>query len=756
MHKFKSLTLLLTSLIILTSCNDSSISDSSSIDSSSSTSTSETVDSGWSKEQEALLETYCGEVIPYPHLMFNGKVEAYTAQYSSDTTILEISDESDSFTLQNYYFDLQIDGWTLTKNYNNNAISTDSNGSSYVELTRYSKEKDTAYMIWYFFDPGRKADESTGDPGYHSCNIIWCFNTLVKKENSNTDWTESDKATMQEALSSSMPFLHIGENYKMVQSNTNSLTIRDQYYKNNVKTNVSILEDNGYVLDKSLSKDSDKYTLRKTNEDGSSYIAQLHFEYGNYIEFHFLPKTNIASSWPEEAVNIIEKQISSSIPSFFADSYSYWIKNNNMMYIYAYGSDLEDDVYSSYSKALSNADYIYTDGYYINWEEDAIILFDISYNDDGSIDTFGILIGVYEPTSKFSDGWPTEQLSSFYKTQNIDVTVPSASLKEDTKPIKYETSLDYESNYKYYYDYIMENGSWMHIDTSDEETVKALATKYAKEATGVFLTIYDKDESICNSYINVLYELKWHRTSNNYRGYTYEDPDGKVTVFVGTYKYQTIIKIYLGSGEKHSPIFKFKDAELVLGLGDKVNSNLMVDMYPYEVSFTSSNSDYVSVDSKGNLTVSETAKVGSSVTITASMNVEGNELTTSMIVYVESRMPYTPINVIDKIANLYNSYYSYTTEDSSYVEPGHDDVLGNYFTTVSKTSDLTATKEFMLTVLLPNGFTTEMTEWKYEKYEGGPSYYIDYTCDGVKLNYRILIISEDMLLMDISAYSIEE
>lgn len=426
-----------------------------------------------------------------------------------------------------------------------------------------------------------------------------------------------------------------------------------------------------------------------------------------------------------------------------------------MLYIYAYGSDVSEEIYLTYSKALSNANYIYTDGYYINWEEDVIIDFDISYNDDGSIDSFGILIGVETPSSKYCEGWPTNLANEFVEKFNFELTIPSPSITSDSKKLKYSYSFDYESNYEYYYDYVMENGSWMDVDTSDIEEVKKVATSYAKKATGLFVIGYDPTQVLFNSYSNTLYELKYHREANNYGGYKYEDSKGQVTINIYNYKQQTFIEIYLGSEEEHQPVFKFQDAELVLGLGDKVNANLMKDMYPYEVTFTSSNSDYVSVDEKGTLTVSETAKVGSKVTITASMDAEGTTISTSMIVYVESRMAYTPVNVIDKIANLFNSYYGYTTTDPGYVGPGHDE-LGNYFTTRSKTNDIEETKEFMTSVLLPNGFVATMSDWKYQRYENGPTYYIEYTCDNVKLNYRLHIISEDFLLMNITASYIDE
>ncbi len=741
MSKFTKIITLLTTCLILTSCNNNG----------STSSTSEVVQSSWSDEGKQLLETYAGEVLPYPSNMLVGDVDYYVGNYSSSVKVLQISDQAESFTLKNYYYDLVADGWALTKGYNGNVLSTDSNGASYVELTKYNQISKTAHMIWYFFDAGKEADEESGTEGYHSCNIIWCFNSLATSSKEG-DWNEDDKAKMQDVLTFTVPNLEVGNDYYIVQTNTNSLVIRDTYYKNCVSDAVSILKDEGYVLDEALSKSTDCYTLRKKNIDGSSYVAQLSYASGNYFTFIYLPTFINVTSWPSDVVKIIDDQTSTDVPSFIATSFHYWIKNNNTMYIYVNGSETSETIDVEYANTLLKSGFISTDGYYINWEEDVIINFDVSYLDDGSIDTFGILISVCEPVSKFSNGWPTQQLKSFYESNNINIEVPSPNFKEDVKPLKYESSINYAENYKYYYDYIMENGFWMDIDTSDEALVKKEATKYAKEATGVFLTIYDPDESICDSYIQQLYELKWHRSSNNYGGYTYEDNDGSVAVFIGSYKLQTIVKIYLGSGEKHQEVFEFLDKRLVLGLGDKVNSNLIKDIYPYAVSFTSSNPDYVSVDQLGNLSVSKTATIGSEVTITASMVDDNGEIiSTSMVVVVAERVTYTEINAVDRVANLYNSYFGYTNRDTGYVSSGHDE-MGNYFSTKSPSSDVEETKLFISENLVPYGFTTSMTEWKYVRYQNSPTHYIDYTCDGITLRYRIMVISSDFLLMNIDAF----
>lgn len=740
MSKFTKIITILATCLILTSCNNNG-----------SASSSEVVQPSWSDEGKQLLETYAGEVLPYPSNMLVGNVDYYVGNYSSSVKVLQISDQAESFTLKNYYYDLVADGWSLTKGYNGNAISTDSNGASYVELTKYNEVKKTGHMIWYFFDAGQEGDEESGSTGYHSCNIIWCFNSLTVSPKSG-DWNEDDKAKMQDVLTFVVPSVEVGDDYYIAQTNTNSLIIRDTYYKNCALDAVSILKDEGYVLDEVLSKSTDCYTLRKKNADGSSYVAELSYGAGNYFTFIYLPTFINTSSWPSDVVKVINDQISTDVPSFEATSFHYWIKNNNTMYIYVNGTETSETIDVDYANTLLKSGFISTDGYYINWEEDVIINFDVYYNDDSSIDTFGILISVCEPLSNFSNGWPSEQLKAFYKSNKINIEVPSPNFKEGAKPLKYDASINYAENYKYYYDYIMENGFWMDIDTSDEALVKEEATKYAKEATGVFLTIYDPDESICNGYIQQLYELKWHRSSNNYGGYTYEDSDGTVAVFIGSYKLQTIVKIYLGSGEKHKEVFEFLDKRLVLGLGDKVNSNLIKDIYPYAVSFASSNSDFVSVDQLGNLSVSKTATIGSEVTITASMIDENSDvISTSMVVVVAERVTYTEINSIDRVANLYNSYFGYTNRDTGYVSSGHDE-MGNYFSTKSPSINIEETKLFISENLVPYGFTTSMTQWVYKRYENTPTYYIDYTCDGITLRYRIMIIGDDFLLMNIESF----
>ena len=105
--------------------------------SSSSSSSSEVIDGHfdmWTDAQKALMEKYCGEVLPYPVGLVdeNLKVEEIT---NDDYSYLQISDTSSSFTLKDYYKSVESFGWNTIKGYNGEAAQLNGD-TEYYEITK--------------------------------------------------------------------------------------------------------------------------------------------------------------------------------------------------------------------------------------------------------------------------------------------------------------------------------------------------------------------------------------------------------------------------------------------------------------------------------------------------------------------------------------------------------------------------------------------------------------------------------------------
>lgn len=113
------------------------------------------------------------------------------------------------------------------------------------------------------------------------------FNDLFTlNPTSNTDWSNEDKALMNETLHQVLPFLAFGDDYVLYDGSDEDwdlLVLEDTYFEDLSAQYIDILLDNGYVKDDTTYEDT-YYCL----DNGYVYIEiYVGYEGGNYLEIYF-------------------------------------------------------------------------------------------------------------------------------------------------------------------------------------------------------------------------------------------------------------------------------------------------------------------------------------------------------------------------------------------------------------------------------------------------------------------------------------
>lgn len=642
----------------------------------------------WTNEQQELIKKYCGEVIPYPEGLIEGEVTVTVIMQYDDNWdeyyYLEIRNNSDTFTLENYYMFLEEFDWTSISDYQDEIVQTDTEGIKFVECTKASKDKTTGYDLLYMH-----LDESTDSEGNSvpAANVIRCYNDLCGNETTLTTWTEDELATIKYALTTDIPFIKLGSLNQVGLANANTLVLRDAYVNDLTSDYVDLLKEDGYKLDSKLSKDNGAYVLEKTLDDGAVIDALLYYFSGNYIYFYYTPKVNKYASWPTDIMNEIKEKSGVTVPAFqVAENGSYYAyKKNNTYYVYTYDLNSEFD-YNEY--ALNQLQFMD-----LSWEE--TISFASTDLVDSNYQTVGFLITIelLTPTSTFVSTYPNDKVNEVITDLLgvTDVKLPEFTnfeLPRSDKQVKYEVYGQevYEAAYEYYYNDIKEY-PFFYDDLPDEpsdDDIKALADSLAKAELGIKVSIYDVDFKAYETYESILKNACWYVYYDEY-GYTvYEDPTGTIAVtFTGSSDSNhndeglTTFFIHKGTGETHEAVFTFDEEEVSMAAGQNKDLFMTIKMLPYDVTFSSSDTTgSITIDEKGSVTVKEGTAPGTTATITATMDVPGKDepLTATCAITVEDVIYYTPKSAIDTIANLmkadgYNptiTYYDSDVEDSEF------------------------------------------------------------------------------------------
>ncbi len=663
---------LLTLVGALTSCTNTdssenvSSTDLSSADVTSSESSSSTSSLDlWTGKQKVLLKRYCGSILPYPEKYVTGEI-TFQEQYdsSSKRKCLVMLNEASTFTIKEYYTQLEEVGWRAISSFAGEKVQTRSN-TEYVELTMNSSDGTKGYEMLYYH-----VSDDTG-----SYNCIVCYNYYSSSSREETTWSEDDSSVINYVTTTTLPYIALGNDYAITSVSENQLYMYDYYTKDLSKDYADILVKNGYELDEETSKEYNAYYLSKTFENGIKIEVLMQYFNGNNFYVYFTPKIDEYSVWPTELLKPIEDRSGISIPEYSIkeDGKYKAYEKHGVHYIYTDEYDDEFDYYAYIDKTRSEL---------FCWEEtlsfSAYILRDDEENNVG----FVISFSETNPSRTFSSSWPTEGITNGVKDalDVNDVTLPDIDLSSFSllKDVKYETKTqeDYDACYQYYLTLL----TAAYSGTYSDEQIASLAKDYADSEVSIGVTLYAYDSKcdtqtdyvtrykVNEAYKEALYNAGWYKLPESW-GNIFEDPTGQIKVTVTNTPSSDIgltkISITKGSGEVHEPTFKFAKEKYEMGPEGKLTLKLETNMVPYEISYSSSDaSGNISVDSDGVVTTSADAKEGDSATITASYtDKDGVTHTTSCLINIISKWTYK--TSLDKVQELLTAkgYSDFLRED---------------------------------------------------------------------------------------------
>ncbi len=666
MEKFKKIMVLAVSALLLAGCGESSSEDNSS-DSSSDDSAPLTVD--WSADDKALLERYCGEVLPYPaSIGSNVNVVEIEDEYSGN--YLQIYAKSSVFTIADYYKDLEKASWNVVKNYNGGAVQIDSYGAEYYEAVKVSGDK--GYDIQYSY-----AEDSAGN----KYNLIACYNDLGVETTNATNWTNTEIETFGEAIGAVPTMLKLGSEYA-VYSDNYAAVVYDDLAIDYTLENVEALKQNGWALDEENSTQSGCYILTAETPDGGKIGATLYYSAGNYAVFECLYDVYESLTWPSEFVATFEKVSGTSIPEFHADDiekYYYFIARGEFnIYAYTESESVSDD----YTAKIKNIGGIYDAmmQQYMDWDQtwyaEIKETTDSNYNSIFQV-TFAALA---EPVDEILSSYPTDAINEFLTRNDMaDVEIPPFEYLIDYsgKDTAHAYYIDYEDAYSYAYQEVSEDCNYYNIDDpTDVEAIKAVAEKLATENTIYTISVYDKavasdwDEEAeptneAYDYLaSALSDSNWVRVSGDSYDLAYEDPTGKVMIGLKLANDVTSVTFTHGSGKEHKEVkFAFYENNLTIEAGGTCQLQLICEGVTGTVEYSSDN-DKFTVDDNGLVTAAEDAS--GEATITASILPDGatEPLVATAIVSVDEI--WTPQKAAETIASKFNAYFDLTASDDNY------------------------------------------------------------------------------------------
>ncbi len=745
------------SLSTITSC---------STDRSSSSLSSSSTDrfSFWSDEEKALMDLYCGGSLPYDASYMSDNVEMKEVEEPGQTySYLEIKDYGVSFSLRSYHELLSTYGWTPISTVKEGVYQTSQEDIEFVECTRIVEGESVAYDMIYYYVESNEEEE-----GY---NLIKCYANLRGDSSSATDWTKSEKETFFNTIGVELPYISLGRGYSISQyTYTNPLDptviqIVDTYASDLTLTYTQKLRDEGFSYDAVKSYSQNARCLSKKFADGATLSVYLYYYGGNAFEFIYMPKEEEHSSWPSEISTLVKEKADIVLPEFSVaeGGHYYSYHKGNVYCVYTTDYDETFDYVEYYENQIGFVGFA--------WNEKAEFKGAFFTDADQNPVGFGLLISLKEPTSTFVDSFPSDKVNevvtSLLGISGVNIpSFPSDKIPASDKKVKYQVFGEetYEEYYEYYYNIILEYKDFYVDELGEnptEEDIAALAKEYAYREEGIDIHIYDKDQQAYLSYEETIYQRGWYGGRDAYNNIVYEDPQGKIAITLGEPEVapthdncgETVISIRPGSGESHTPKMFFSKETLEVAIGDSINLNdyLVLNMLPYEPSFSSSDtSGKISVDKDGILTLSSETENGAEALIRATVTVPvpGENHTYTADIKIVAVKPYDSSEIIDDIASIITKK-GYTPKVSHDVnEYGwSEDYLNLEF---DSTWTLDSIKEFVIDNLILEGTTKKddegWSDWEEEAinvYPEEKAYagcYITYYWDdvyNVSIDYQI-------------------
>ncbi len=704
----------------------------------------------WNDEEKALMEKWCGCILPYSEDVFGENIkfeEILDSDY--EVAYLQITDESNEFSLRDYYEALECAGWNVIVTYNGNVFQEGSTGDDLVELTYSNQDKTVGYDLMYFHTDNNYDYEK--DKVYSS-NVIRCYADLCATRTTDTSWNAKDLKTIKDVANMELPFINLGSTNAVTKLNYNQMQIVDSCVEDLSEEYSDLLQENGFTLEEKLSRKYDSYILSKTLDDGSVIEIQIYYYAGNGIYVYYTPKMTSYSSWPTDIIAEIKEKSGVEIPKFdIAEGGTYsFFKKNNTYYILTY--DLADFDYENYS-------YFNLRDTALDWNETVSIVVthftEEAENEDGdTIDKqigFQIAVEITTPTSTFTKEWPSAAINNIVSNLlEVDgVTIPSLDsslIANSGKDIKYSISGKdvYQEYYEYYYEDIKVNYEIYEYyginEHSTDDEIKALASKLARKKEGIEISVYDIGNLTYNGYCETLEKACWYQTSALSGDIAYEDPTGEIVVVLDSESVEegkTTISIMPGSGEKHSPELYFEEDEAIVALDGEKQLYIVAKMLPYEITYSSSDATgKITVDDNGLVKVASDAADGLTATITASLtDSDGKTHKATCIITAKKVITYTENSAIESVDALIKEK-GYTTT-TKYIEEGDIDLPR---VTVDFGKLTIAEVEKLVTEnFIPEGFELpEDSDGKWTECEIRVNDDDDTLYNGVELEYRIV------------------
>ncbi len=731
----RPLLILSASALLLTSCQagtstESSVSkETSASESTSAAEFSEDNREKWDEEEKALLIKYCGEVLPYPdgflsYVFLNEVVD------DEDTPYLEIVNYAEVFTIDDYYKDLEKDGWTGIRDYNGDIAQTDSNGTPYYELTHISPDGKKGYDLTYYFRSSSYTSES--------CNVIQCYNDMDVDTDSSSEWKKSTKEGFEKTLTIIPAKLKLGISNETYASTEDNFVAYDTCVRDFTKDNVKILQDDGWVLDEEKSKKYCSWVLAKDATDGAPVYASVYYFFGNRISFSYYYEVRESTTWPSDFVSSFEKSTGFTIPEFGADDikkYYYCIKKG-VNYIYA---DTDDDLTSDYGDLMGETTAVFDNYYrwYTDWSETWYLKAEMTTDYANYERAFRISFATLEePYDDLTTGWPSEKIGAFLSDNKLNgISIPSFDFSSCSvyKTCRVETT-NYDDIYEKIYEGIVDDPDYYDIDdATDENEIAAKAEDLAKESTKISIKIFDSETTLdkVGNQIHKAYEyflssfkkMGWAKVGSYTYDVAYEDSTGAVLIGLSQYFDVTTVTITFGSGTKHFADFRFEYDEASVQPGGSCALSLICDLLVGDIKYTS-DSDKFTVDSNGVVSASKDAVPGESATITATILAEGETSPRTATIKVSIPSPYDSKSGIEAVASMYNNYFKLTSADACYAVPKANED-GSYTLTLHPVSlpSVSEAESFIAKHLIPDGYGNACDDqWNEDTFDDGGTY----------------------------------
>ncbi len=667
--KKRSILLLATMAILSTGCAGENNGDSSSLPSSSSSS-SYNYDDGrdWSNEEKELLKEYCGSVIPFPGKMIGDTITFKEVEEDGGSKYLEIRDNSVKYRMGDYYKMLAEDGWDINVGYDGEANQTDTSGINYTVATKKDETNKKGYEIVYLF---KKSSFTNGgiDP---SCCIIQCYNDLSYEAAKADSFSADDADFIKNAIGDDLPYISMGSNFGISNGGyPNVVILSDLYAEDLTHDYYKALIVDGYVKNEEKSNEYHCYCLEKTLDDGATIDATLRYVYGNSFTFIYTANPVKHSSWPTDFVAQIKEVTGIELPIFgnTEENVEFRTYVRGDTYFLEGNTSIENPTWD-YTSKLEKTYHLSQKGYgmpYVDFNETvAVTVNESTYDDEGKATSIVVSVRKTTPTSTFSSSWPSEVIASTIKdilgVDHYDLPAFTDLASCTSKGLKY--NIQDEEYVKECYEYYLSDIRQYPAAYSDlpknptEEDIKNLASSLANAQAGIKIEIEDKENYLSAlAYDKLLVSESYHREiSSDSSDITFEDKDGKVAITISTestyYDYSnTTIFIHGGCKKAHTPELKFYQDTYEVNAGSKVTTTIIKDMLPYDVTYSiESDVPGFSVDEeKGIVKCGKDVAEGSTATLTATINVDGETIKATCTIVATVFDDYSPSVTMDVV-----------------------------------------------------------------------------------------------------------